>query len=967
MSPIDNNFVPPPPPPPPPKPKPKTDELAHRPPAPQAAQTGRLAQDNQRMAGASGSSRLSLGGPGATAPLRGAGAAPTPAPAADGGKQVQAEMAKLQGQLKDLKKPEELHDLAARAHDLAARAEESGAGTRPAAEAAAFAAQLDKADQAVQKLHTLDAQLNGGSAQDKAVATAQALANPSDFKQAIGDLKAIAGSPLLEKQKANVDDITKHADAGSLGQALAKDPDLSHYPPEMAANLGKLRQVPDPALQKGLDEVGKGLLAQSAAAQAVGLNPDQTPTDPLSLAAVRENPSLGQLVAPLAESKDPGTASAAKDVVQRLASATLRDNVDKGGPDAMTNFADEIKSLGDKSGLGKAMSATLPDAAQSVAQDYLNKGVSYDQVKANPAIGQVLSTLQTSKDPAVTQKLGDTVRGWMHAGLNNALKANDVAGDPQANAQKTMQDFMADAQGLAQATGLGAVMQQQMPEAQKNVAVDIAKNSAIKVQDIKQNPAYGALVASLNADPATKGLADAKVKALTEASVDAHLEGKKGEDGVKDAMSGVKDDLTTLAKAGLGENVKSAAEDAIKGKQGKIEDTVNAGKSWWDKVTGAIGDVIGDVGHFVGGIVSGIGDIAGGALKGIGLDGVGDAVKGFAHGAGDSLDQTIAMTGQMVLHPWNTAKAFGHMLLHPIDTVTTMAKQMWADASKGGIAHALGYGAMTAFTTFGGAGAVGNLAERGLTSLAASSVPKIAEIGNIGLRGLQGLQSLATSAKEMASTVGEAGMSVLGGHLGISALTNIGTISEMSDIAGKGLEKIKDGIQSVRTNGLADAVIDAGVHSRQAVSGATRDVVDGLRTLRHPVDLVKGIAHDVKPTIQNAWQELRHGNDPLKLRVQQSVADLRPALDRLKQEALFKPIAVGAKIGSGIGTLVAMPGMFLGRAGQSLLGEVAGQGSVSLVKRGFYAQRQQQQRERMATLEQLGLSSDEAKVAAGEA
>src|SRR6476469_1147485 len=110
-------------------------------------------------------------------------------------------------------------------------------------------------------------------------------------------------------------------------------------------------------------------------------------------------------------------ASAAKDVVGRLTSAALRDQIDKGGPDAMKNFSTELQSLGDKTGLGKAMQGALPDAAQSVAKDYLDQGVTYDQVKANPAIGQVLGTLQGSKDPAVTQKLDDTVRGWMHAGL----------------------------------------------------------------------------------------------------------------------------------------------------------------------------------------------------------------------------------------------------------------------------------------------------------------------------------------------------------------------------------------------------------------------------------------------------------------------------------------------------------------------------------------------------------------------
>jgi hypothetical protein len=268
---------------------------------------------------------------------------------------------------------------------------------------------------------------------------------------------------------------------------------------------------------------------------------------------------------------------------------------------------------------------------------------------------------------------------------------------------------------------------------------------------------------------------------------------------------------------------------------------------------------------------------------------------------------------------------------------------------------------MTAFTTFGGAGAVGKLAEHGLTSLAASSVPKVAELGGAGLRGLQGLRSLASSAREMGATVGEAGSNLLGGT-GLGGVMNIGTINEMKMIAGKGLDAARTGIRAVREDGVRTAALEAGVLGEMALRQGGRHLGEALRSVRHPIDTLKTVGRDVRPMAGEAWQELRHGEGSIKVRVAQSVDKLRPAIERIKQEPIYKPAVIGSKIG----TVVGMPGLFLGRLAESSL-ERFGKAPIKIFKRGFYAQRQAEQRQRIAELTQLGLSPEEARRAAGSA
>jgi hypothetical protein len=101
-------------------------------------------------------------------------------------------------------------------------------------------------------------------------------------------------------------------------------------------------------------------------------------------------------------------------------------------------------------------------------------GLKLEDVKKNPALGQLVSPLQNSSDPAVKGKVDSTVKAWAKESLTENLKGKEKKEGAEA-AVKGFQSEMAD---IANKTGLGAAIQAQGPQAleeAKGEIEDVAK------------------------------------------------------------------------------------------------------------------------------------------------------------------------------------------------------------------------------------------------------------------------------------------------------------------------------------------------------------------------------------------------------------------------------------------------------------------------------------------------------------
>jgi hypothetical protein len=371
--------------------------------------------------------------------------------------------------------------LAERAQALATRvgAGEYGKVDRPfAKDLERLSRSATRAGEAVARFEALQDQLNG-TPHDQAAATAGLLAKPLQFGADIRALKAFQGSPLLDDQKKAVDAIAKGATPEALARQLAADPDPKNYPAGTVAALAALRGVPDPKLQKALDKVGQTLLDQSAAARTENaealaaqdegnfltraLNatkPVETVSDPLSLSAVKADPALGQLLAPMQASQDPATKAAVADVVKTWGQDALRASLkanETGSDDpkaraekTITDFRAELEGLARTTGLGATLEATSQDALKGVAEGLLDDGsIGFEEMKANPAYGQLIGSLQA--DEAFKDRVNEKVLGMADDMLDDRLDGKE--GEDEL--KDGIEDFQNDMKLLGETTGLG--------------------------------------------------------------------------------------------------------------------------------------------------------------------------------------------------------------------------------------------------------------------------------------------------------------------------------------------------------------------------------------------------------------------------------------------------------------------------------------------------------------------------------
>jgi hypothetical protein len=163
------------------------------------------------------------------------------------------------------------------------------------------------------------------------------------------------------------------------------------------------------------------------------------------------DPAVGKQLAKLAKSDDPAVQQYLKDTAASLVQESLKKNLaEKTGQAALDGFTGDVAAITEKTGLGDVMKGVADDALKAAAKELLFKGVDAEAIKADPALGQVLATLQGDTDPAVKAKLQETVRGWTDAALDARLAGQE--GDDAVKG--AVEGYGDDLRKLAESTGL---------------------------------------------------------------------------------------------------------------------------------------------------------------------------------------------------------------------------------------------------------------------------------------------------------------------------------------------------------------------------------------------------------------------------------------------------------------------------------------------------------------------------------
>jgi hypothetical protein len=692
-------------------------------------------------------------------------------------KEAQAEAEHLQSDLKQAKSAEDVQAIADRADALRGRVEASHDATFSDALRQDVTQLQDKATGArlgLERLSQVEQQLKSGTPEDRTAAMARLLARPNELKGALKDLK---GLPDVDKR---VDALDKLASPERLADALAKNPDLSRYPSDTTADLARLRDVDNGPLQHELNRVASGLLEGGG-----GVSADHPGQQPLSFQAIKADPSLAKLVGPLAKSPSKEVQAKFAQAVQTWQTQALRQSMDEHaqapGPDghpsgeenakaAFDQFQKDMKDLGDRTGQPQLVQQQLAGAVRDAGEQLLDGGLSLEQVKANPAYGQLIGPM--AADPKYQGQIQQLMTGWAEKSLENSLHAGDKGQGPDVpttgedgkplpggavNGAKSLQAFQQEMAGLYQQTGLDPSLA--MQDATKNVAKRLADGD-LPIDKVKNNGAYGQLLGTLQDDPAYQGKVNDTIKGWVGQAIDKNCEGKEGEDGVKHAQEGAIKDIQTVAQiTGLGgaeafkeDKLKQAFED----KGDKFKEVSDRGKSWFEKGVDWVGKGLGKLVELSIDI-SPVG-LAMNGLKHLGVaDGLTKEFDGFKHGMGDALSGTVSGLGTMIAHPIKTVENLGMMVTHP-SMIVEAGKAMWKEGVKGGIGHAIGYfgGNIALMVGTGGAGAaIKGFATGAKAAELVSTAANASKIGQFAIKGAEFAGKGLNLAKQGLQIAGE--------------------------------------------------------------------------------------------------------------------------------------------------------------------------------------------------------------------
>lgn len=371
-----------------------------------------------------------------------------------------------------------------------------------------------------------------------------------------------------------------------------------------------------------------GTPEQAAGMTASLLNHPESLTNSLGdLGALKGSPVLGQIqndVNGIASKATPDT------ITQALNSDPNLSNYPAG-------FA---RNLG---AFAQVNDPALHSAIQNVARGLVAQGVSMQQVQANPGLGQVLSSLQDSSNPADQQALHGLVQGWGKQAMLEDLKGKEK----ESGVKDAAKEYTAQMVALAKQTGLGPTLQSAAQDALSEKDVKNAMNDTANkgksfwdsVGDFFSG-AIGDIGKGLGSALSFVGNATGEVLHLAGQGLKLGLdaEGKISSFAIHTAGALAADGLNAVGAHGLATDVKNGA------------DTV---ANVTEKVYDAAGQGVADFG-----------------------DGAGAAMKGMGSGL-----------GFIVAHPLETGKALVAMAEHP-SLIVAAGKAMWNQATENG--HASG-------------------------------------------------------------------------------------------------------------------------------------------------------------------------------------------------------------------------------------------------------------------------------------
>ncbi|HEY9724798.1 MAG TPA: hypothetical protein V6D47_22535, partial [Oscillatoriaceae cyanobacterium] len=232
-------------------------------------------------------------------------------------------------------------------------------------------------------------------------------------------------------------------------------------------------------------------------------------------------------------------------------------------------------------------------------------------------------------------------------GVEAAVSGQPAPGTPQANAANSIQGFQNTMVGLARAGIPPAMVQSAMGSATTGAAETLL-NRGVNMTQVKQNPAYGQVLASVQNDPQFAGRVQSQVQSWAKTSIEQHLQGKEKQSGVDDAENELKGDMIGIAKStglagpAMTNGIKGALAD--KGVQSDIKDTANKGKSFWDSIGDVVGGLVSDATHIAGDVAGAVGNVATGHL-GSAFDDIGKAGGDTLALGGDSLGAAAKLAG----------------------------------------------------------------------------------------------------------------------------------------------------------------------------------------------------------------------------------------------------------------------------------------------------------------------------------
>lgn len=265
--------------------------------------------------------------------------------------------------------------------------------------------------------------------------------------------------------------------------------------------------------------------------------------------------------------------------------------------------------------------------------------ITADDLKSEPALGKQLAQMAKDPDPDVQQYVKDTVTSAMKESLRQNLQ--DHPGDGALDA------FKQDIAAMSAKTGLGDVMKAVSGAALSGAAKDLL-NQGVSAQQVKDNPALGKVLATLQSDPdpaVQAKLADT-VKGWANDALTHAMDGKEGEDGVKDGIKAFQDQIRDLANAtGLGDALTKGAEGALNDQKDHIKDLGDKGKPFWKKGLDFLGDVVGKALDFGGDLVKDTAHIMGDTVSQV-SDVVAEGVKAGADLAGDAANAAVDAAGK---------------------------------------------------------------------------------------------------------------------------------------------------------------------------------------------------------------------------------------------------------------------------------------------------------------------------------